>query len=109
MRTLRFIIDDQIIRADPTCDFSGLVPGSEGQLKAEFLFSREWDGCFKVAAFYSPLGREYTPQVLEDGKSCIIPAEALEKRYFKIQVIGRRVETRLKTNKIEVYQNGGKR
>ena len=28
MKTLRFIVDNQTIRKDPYCDFSGLVPGS---------------------------------------------------------------------------------
>jgi hypothetical protein len=109
MRVLRFIVNDQFIEKDPNCDFSGLVPGTKGYLTAEFIFSKEWDGFFKVAAFYSVLGTEYPPQVLEDGKTCLIPEEALKKRFFRIQIIGRKLETRLKTNKIEVYQNGGKR
>lgn len=108
MRTLRFIVDDQIIRIDPTCDISHLVPGSQGYLLAEFAFSKEWDGCSKVAAFYSPLGREYPPRVLADGKTCVIPFEALEKRTFKVQVIGKKGSLRLQTNKVVVKQNGGK-
>lgn len=28
MRTLSFIVDKQIIRKDPECDFSNLVPGT---------------------------------------------------------------------------------
>ena len=114
MRTLKFIIDGQIIKQDPNCDFSGLVPGTDGYLKAEFSFSPEWDGCAKVAGFFSASGFEYDPKVLMDGRSCMIPAEALEKRVFKIQVLGRndgRKESeyrRLITNKVEVDQNGGK-
>lgn len=109
MRTLRFIVDEQIIRKDPTCDFSNLVPGSKGLLVAEFSFTKEWDGCAKVAAFYSPLGREYPPRVLADGKTCVIPFEALEKRAFKVQVIGQKSDLKLKTNKVTVSQNGGKK
>ena len=110
MKTLRFIIDNQIIRKDPTCDFSNLVPGTKGYLIAEFSFSKEWDGMAKVAGFYSPLGREYPPRVLADGKTCVIPFEALEKRIFKVQVIGQSLDQnlKLKTNKVVVYQNGGK-
>lgn len=107
MRTLRFIVDDQIIRKDPNCDFDNLVPGSEEYLEAEFSFSREWDNCLKVVAFYSSLGVEYPPQVLRDGRTCIIPAEALLKKVFKVQVIGRRDNYRIKTNKEDVVQNGG--
>lgn len=107
MRVLRFIVDNQIIRKDPNCDFSGLVPGSRGFLRAEFQFSKEWDGCAKVAGFYSPLGREYPPRVLADGKTCIIPPEALEKRFFKVQVVGQKSDLKFKTNKVTISQNGG--
>lgn len=108
MRTLKFIVDDQIIRPDPNCDFDNLVPGSEGYLKAEFSFSPGWDGYVKVAAFYSPMGFEYMPQALVDNK-CTIPAEALEKRVFKVQVVGGKGDLRLRTNKLRIDQNGGKR
>ena len=109
MRTLKFIVNGQIITQDPSCDFSGLVPGSDGYLKAEFSFSKEWDGCVKAAAFYSRLGKEYDPQMLKDGKSCVIPAEALSKKIFKVQIQGRNTKTNqsLTTNKVVVNQNGG--
>ena len=108
MRTLRFVVDGQIIMQDPGCDFTNLVPGSDGYLQAEFLFSREWDGCAKVAAFWSAIGKEYEPQVLKDGNTCIIPSEALAKRIFKIQVFGKKPGSCITTNKVEVIQNGGK-
>lgn len=107
-RVLRFNVENQTIKQDPACDFSNLTPGSHRYLVAEFDFSREWDGCNKVVAFYSPLGREYSPRVLADGWSCVIPFEALEKRSFKIQVIGKRGDVVIQTNKIIVKQNGGK-
>lgn len=107
MRTLKFIVDDQIIRQDPQCDFSGLVPGTEGYLQAEFSFSSEWDGCVKVVSFESPFGAEYEPRVLEDGKTCVIPVEALKRRVFKMRVLGKRDTFRITTDKVEVCQNGG--
>lgn len=107
MRTLKFIIDKQIIKQDPVCDFSNLIPGTEGYLQAEFSFSPEWKDCVKVAAFWSPFGREYPPQALKDGKTCMIPAEALNKRDFKVQVIGKKDGFKLSTNKVTVIQNGG--
>ena len=110
MRTLKFIVDKQIIKQDPDCDFSNLVPGSEQYLTAEFSFSPEWDGSMKVAAFYSRLGTEYPPQALTDGKACVIPSEALGKKIFKIQLRGMNPVTKQKltTNKVVVDQNGGK-
>lgn len=90
MRTLRFMVDRQLIKQDPNCDFTGLVPGTEGYLKAEFSFSPEWEGCVKVASFFSVMGNEFPPQILTDGKTCMIPEEALRNRVFKIKVLGRR-------------------
>lgn len=107
MRTLRFIVEGQLIKQDPNCDFSGLVPGTEGYLNAEFSFSPEWAGCIKVASFYSIMGDEFAPQVLMDGKSCKIPSKALKNRIFKIKVLGRRNDYKIQTNKVEVNQNGG--
>jgi hypothetical protein len=108
MRTLKFIVDGQIIRQDPNCDFSGLVPGSEGYLQAQFSFSKEWVGCVKVAAFYSNMGKEYPPQVLTDGKTCTIPSEAIARRIFKVQIVGKKGGTKITTNKVAVVQNGGR-
>lgn len=109
MKTLRFIVDDQIIREDPSCDFSGLTPGSSGYVTAKFIFSSEWRGFTKVAAFYSPLGFEYPARLLYDGETCVIPFEALKKRVFKVQVIGQKDDVKIKTNKLAVSQNGGKK
>lgn len=108
MRTLRFIVDKQIIKPDPNCDFSGLIPGTEGYLQAEFSFSVDWRDCVKVAAFSTRLGKECEPQILKDGKTCMIPAEALKRSAFGIQIIGKKEKLKMTTNKIIVCQNGGK-
>lgn len=107
MRTLKFIVEDQILSKDPKCDFSNLVPGSSGNIIAEFSFSKKWDSFTKVVALYSPLGREYPPQVLSLDNKCVIPSEVLDKRMFKIQIIGKLGPYRLKTNRLEVLQDGG--
>ncbi len=106
MRILKFKVDGQIISKDPDCDFDNLVPGTDGYLKAEFTFSNEWDNTVKVASFWRN-GHECTPQILKDGKSCVIPSEALTSRQFKIGVLGKNKNIKLTTNKIEVVQNGG--
>ncbi len=108
MRTLKFIVNGFEIKPNPNCDFTGLYPGTEGYLRAEFSFSSEWRNCVKVAAFYSNLGTEYPPRLLKDGKSCIIPAEALRRKTFKIRVIGKDGDIKIRTNKVTVSQNGGK-
>ena len=108
MRVLRFIVDGQIISQDPTCDFSDLVPGTVGYLQAEFSFSAEWKGCVKAATFYSASGREYGAKILKDGRTCVIPEEALARRVFKVRVAGKRDGLKITTNKVAVSQNGGK-
>ena len=108
MRVLKFLVEGQIIRPDPSCDFSGLVPGTQGYLQAEFEFSKEWKGCLKVAEFHC-LGNECPPQVLEDGKNCIIPAEALVGRNFSIKIWGKRNGFKITTDTVRVSQNGGSR
>jgi hypothetical protein len=107
MRTLRFIVDDQIIKQDPNCDFSNLIPGSAGYIRAEFDFSPAWQGFVKVAGF-AGRNHECEPQILEDGRSCVVPADALESRFFDIKIFGRKDDMRLTTNHVRVYQNGGK-
>jgi len=106
MRTLRFIVKGQTISLDPQCDFKGLIPGTEGYLEAEFSFSKEWESCIKVVAFFSNLGREYEPQVLNRRNVCIIPQEALANRIFKVQVVGKKDNYTLRTNRIAVRQEG---
>ena len=108
MRILRFLVNDQLIEKDPNCDFNGLVPGTEEYLQAEFVFSPEWNGYTKIVAFESMFGVEYEPQILKDGKTCMIPSEALKRRSFKIRVLGRKGNFKTTTNKITVQQNGGK-
>ena len=105
-RRLKFIVNKQIISPDPDCDFAALVPGSNDYLEAEFSFSSDWDECAKVVAFYSMFGEEYTPQILSEN-ICTIPQEALKRQKFKIQVIGKKDQYGLSTNKLVISQNGG--
>lgn len=108
MKTLQFIVDKQLIKPDPNCqDFEDLVPGG-GDVKLIFLFSNEWRGYRRVAAFYSSMGKEYEPQILKNGMYCMVPAEALTKRVFKIRVFGRDSSSNnISTNKLTVRQTGG--
>ena len=106
MRTLRFLVDDQKITQDPMCDFSGLVSGTEEYLKAEFSFSKEWDGFLKVAAFWS-MGKEHEPQILRDGRTCTIPANALKWPTFEIGVIGKKNGCKIKTGRVKITQERG--
>ncbi len=103
MRILRFIISGQTIRPDPACDFSDIVKGTKGYLRAEFLFSPEWNGCRKAAVF-TVLRKEHPVPLINNA--CEIPAEALERNSFKVHVVGEKDGYRITTNKTEVEQNG---
>lgn len=106
MRTLKFNVEKQLIRRDPNCDFEGIVPGTEGYLKAYFSFSKEWDGCIKVVEFSTRFGEESEPQYLKDGCSCIIPSDALKNKRFRIRVIGKKKDYRITSNYVTVSQKG---
>lgn len=108
MRILRFIVDGKTIKQDPSCDFSGLFPGKNPNIRAEFTFSSEWKNKVKVAAFWSMLDNEYEPQEIDDD-FCIIPSEALARPSFKIQILGKKGNERIDTNKLTILQKGGKR
>lgn len=112
MRTLRFIVDNETIKQDPSCDFGGLFPGKNPNVQAEFVFSSDWEDTVKVAAFWSILDSEYEPQALQDD-CCDIPVEALARASFKIQVLGKKSKPGfnaviLSTNKLTIRQTGGK-
>ena len=107
MRVLRFNVNGQIITKSPNCDFDNIVPGSSGYLKAEFTFSSEWQGFIKAASFFRN-GKKCPAVLLNDGKSCVIPAEALTGRRFSISITGKnKKDVRMTTNTVEVVQNGG--
>lgn len=106
IRTLRFIVDGNTIKPDPSCDFTGLFPGREDSIKAEFIFSSDWDRTTKVAGFFSIMGREYEPQIIEDG-ACMIPTEAIKYTAFKIRVFGKKGYFNISTNECIVRQSGG--
>ena len=105
MRILKFIVNKQKIRPDPNCDFSGLVKGTSGYLKASFSFSPEWTGC-KVAASFWRMGHEY-PVLVQNGQ-CEIPPEALTWDYFSVSLMGMKDNGNyiLTTDKILVSQKG---
>ena len=110
MRVLKFIVEDKNVTLDPTCDLTGLFPGSEEQIQAEFEFSQEWKSRTKVAAFWSVMGKEYEPQVINEDDTCQIPKEALSKVAFKVQVLGKRKHgPTTTTNTVVVYQSGRKK
>ena len=109
MRTLKFIVDGRNLIQDPSCDFTGLFPSESEKLTAEFQFSNEWGNALKVSAFYSVLGAEYPPQVLDEEDRCVIPREASMRPVFRMQILGEIGGSIVQTNVLSIYQKGGKK
>lgn len=105
MRELKFNVSGQHIRPDPACDFSGIVPGSKGYLKATFTFDSEWAGCEKIAEFRK-YDVEKCTSVRLTGNSCMIPEEELANRCFYVNAVGIKPGYRIKTNREKVEQDG---
>lgn len=104
MRVLEFDVNGQKIEKNKNSDFSGIVKGSKGYLKARFNLSREWNGC-KIAASFYKLGQEYP--VIVNKRVCEIPDEALTWNVFSVRLLGIRKDGyRIQTNKLEVKQEG---
>ncbi len=109
MRVLKFIVNGKTLTIDPSSDFTGLFPGTNSDVHAEFSFSPEWGNRVKVAAFWSILNNEYPPQLLNEENLCKIPVEALNKPSFKVGILGKHRGTNFKTNTVTVHQRGGSR
>lgn len=106
MRVLEFIVDGQILTKNPSCDFENIVSGTEGYLQAHFSFSPEWNGFVKAASFWRG-NRECTPQLLEDGYTCVISADALTGSSFGVSIVGKKGTQVISTDRVEVKQKGG--
>lgn len=105
MRTLRFVVDAQKISPDPSCDFSCIVSGTAGYLKAHFSFSSEWAGMVMVAEFkkYSCDPPLSVPVIRGE---CMVPAEVTGGKSWIVKVIGKRGNTILPTGNCKVEQEG---
>lgn len=101
MRVLDFDVNRQIISKSPGCDFSGLVAGTSGYLKARFNFSREWSGYLRVAVFTCRGVEEPRPLI---GNMCDVPSEVLLGDSFKVTVVGKRGDDMLTCNTTTVIQ-----
>jgi len=106
MRILEFEAKGQKLSKKPGCDFSHIIMGSVGYLKAKFYFSEEdWADCRKVASFY--VGDVDYAVLLDADDSCIIPADAVKREVFEVMVTGAKNIPhlyRIETNKYKVKQ-----
>lgn len=105
MRTLKFIVNAQRICEDTACDFSAIVSGTSGYLKASFSFSSDWSGMVKVAEF-----RKYVcddpVSVAIINNECMVPTEVTGGKAWYIKVIGKRRDVIIPTENCRVRQEG---
>lgn len=107
-RTLVFNVEQQRLTRNRECDFSGIVAGSVGYLRAKFNFPiKGWHGCTKAASFWVGEKDEYAV-LLDKDDSCTIPAAALVKDKFYVSVMGAKTGYKIETNKIKVKQEVNK-
>lgn len=105
MRTLKFAVNAQRITSDPNCDFSGIVPGTVGYLKAHFSFSPEWAGMVKVAEFRKYLCDEPVSVPIINGE-CAVPGTVTGGKAWYVKIIGKRGDVILPTCNCKVEQEG---
>lgn len=103
MRLLKFIVTKQNIKKSPNCDFSQIAMGTSGYLLAEFLFSDEWNGLFKVAEFRKRNSDKYYPEKIVSNK-CKVPKEVTDSIQWTVKIIGKRGDITLTTNTCAVMQ-----
>lgn len=104
MRILEFNVQKQRLTKKINCDFSGLVAGSVGYLRAKFYFSEEeWNKCStRIARFW--LDGKEEARTLDENNSCEIPPAVLTGSKFEVSVLGASTGYKIKTNKIKVRQ-----
>lgn len=106
-RTLEFNVDGQRLMRRRDCDFSGIVAGSIGYLRAKFNFTlKGWYGCTKAASFW--VGDKEYAVLLDKDDSCMIPSEALIGDRFEVSIMGAKTGYKIETTKVKVRQEVNK-
>ena len=100
MRTLTYQVKNQ--QLIPIGDHTSLVAGSQGYLKAKFVFGEDWKCCKRVVSFLNK-GKEYVV-LLDDSNECTIPAEVLTSSSFEVCVEGRAQNYRILSTRIKERQ-----
>lgn len=108
MRVLEFDVKRQRLMKNKDCDFTGLIPGTEGYLHAKFNFDDDWTGCKKIVSFWvSDINRlelnEYAVFLGEDDTCAIVPEALLHERFY-ISIIGTKPDYKITTNKLKIEQ-----
>ena len=105
MRILKFEANGQKLKKESSCDFSGIVPGTSGYLKASFSFSAEWTGMVKVAEFRK-LTSDEPVSVPIINNECMVPVEVTGGNKWYVKVVGKKDDVIIPTENYRVRQEG---
>ncbi len=108
MKNLKLFVEGDNLKLDSGYNPRDLFPGMKESVRLEFDFPPDWKNRVKVAAFWSVMGKEFPPQIIEDGKTCLVPTEALQGAVFKVQILGKKNGEKASTTKCTVYLKGGR-
>ena len=102
-RILEFDVEKQRMTKKRDCDFTHIIAGSTGYLKAKFNFAQsEWKGCKKAASFW--LNGNESAVLLDKTNTCLIPSEVLVGDKFFVSVTGMKNDYKITTNQVKVKQ-----
>ena len=102
-RVLEFEVNQQRLMKKRECDFTHIVAGTAGYLKAKFYFSQdEWDNYNKAASFW--IGDEEHARLLDKENACDIPPEVLVGERFHVSLTGNYGNSTITTNRVKVKQ-----
>lgn len=105
MRILEFDVNGQSLIKSKNCNFSGIVPGSDGYLKSHFTFSNDWAGTVKVAEFRTHASSEPVSVPIINNE-CMVPADVTGGDRWYVKVIGKRGDVLIPTGNCRVRQEG---
>lgn len=105
MRTLKFIVDGQILYKDKNCSFINIVKGSHNYLFLHFNFiGEEWTQYDKAVEFETKTSHKI---VNFYGHTVGIPDEITSERIITIRLIGyKNKEVVFKTSSQNILQRG---
>ena len=86
MRLLEFQVNRQTLRKLPGCDFSNIVAGSSGYLRAKFHFSEDWNDYTKKVVEFVGEHSNCDAVLLDENFECDIPVQ--NGGFFKVTVYG---------------------
>lgn len=106
MRIIKYKVDQQLLST--TDNLKDIYAGFENYLELEFEFDDNWQNCVKAIVFISGSDKKELPMLLKDNK-CIVPKEAVQSRFIKFYLVGKRkpdYRIQTKQTRIGVIKNG---